>query len=133
MSTPDWAWPIIDRGDGRIEIACPHGVGHVSEVLSRAIHPRRWNASWMRVHGCDGCCGGLAFAIAEHSHVKQWHIDHPIRRISYAFIEDCFEWRGEPLLGRYAHWCSDWDELPMDETCREWPCACYLAGEFDDR
>lgn len=38
--------------------------------------------------------------------------------------EDCMLWRGEVLKGRYAHWCFDWDDLPIDETCPEWPCEC---------
>jgi hypothetical protein len=37
---------------------------------------------------------------------KDWH-------------EDCLRWRGELLQGVLAHWCSDWDELPVDETTRE--------------
>ena len=41
--------------------------------------------------------------------------------------EDCMKWRGEVLKGRYAHWCFDWDDLPIDETCDEWPCECADA------
>ena len=37
---------------------------------------------------------------------------------------DCEQWRGKTLTGTYAHWCADWDGLPIDETCMEWPCAC---------
>lgn len=40
------------------------------------------------------------------------------------FIEDCMKWRGRALTGKYAHWCWDWDGLPIDETCEEWPCVC---------
>lgn len=41
------------------------------------------------------------------------------------WIEDCTQWRGRLLTGKYRHWCYDWDELPIDETCEnEWPCAC---------
>lgn len=40
------------------------------------------------------------------------------------WIEDCERWHGRVLTGRYCHWCWDWDGLPIDETCREWPCAC---------
>lgn len=45
-------WPIINRGDGRVEIQCPHGVGHPSHHLST-----NWS-SWMGIHGCDSevCC-----------------------------------------------------------------------------
>jgi len=29
--------------------------------------------------------------------------------------------RGELLIGKYGHWCNEWDGLPIDETCMEWP------------
>ena len=39
---------------------------------------------------------------------------------------DCMTWRGKILTGKYAHWCLDWDELPVDETCMEWEaCTCF--------
>ena len=41
------------------------------------------------------------------------------------FERESVRWRGRVLKGKYAHWCSDWDLLPMDETCPEWPCNCY--------
>lgn len=37
---------------------------------------------------------------------------------------DCMHWRGKVLTGLYAHWCRDWDDLPIDESCPEWPCVC---------
>jgi hypothetical protein len=40
------------------------------------------------------------------------------------FVEDSMKWRGRVLRGKYAHWCPEWDELPIDETCSEWPCNC---------
>ncbi len=46
---------------------------------------------------------------------------------SLDWIRDCVRWRGEVLVGRFAHWCEDWDGLPVDETCSEWPCACAPA------
>lgn len=42
-----------------------------------------------------------------------------------AWDEWCIRWRGRPLTGKYGHSCEDWDGLPIDETCPEWPCACY--------
>lgn len=58
-------WPAVLREDGRrVEIICPHGVGHPVKALSN-----RWDDSWMAVHGCDGCCGLAAFALAEMAHV----------------------------------------------------------------
>jgi hypothetical protein len=47
-----------------------------------------------------------------------------IQQPSAQWVEDCDKWRGQLLTGDYAHWCDDWDGLPMDETCPEWPCAC---------
>ena len=48
------------------------------------------------------------------------------------FIEDCMRWRGRVLRGNYIHWCPEWDELPIDETCLEWPCGCGFK-EWKDR
>ena len=43
---------------------------------------------------------------------------------SQHWIEDCMKWRKRILVGLYKHWCFGWDELPVDETCHEWPCEC---------
>ncbi len=48
------------RADGRVELLCSHGVGHPSRRLQR----RPWDEV-DGIHGCDGCCGDLAFAAAE--------------------------------------------------------------------
>ena len=40
------------------------------------------------------------------------------------WMEDCMRWRGRILTGRRPHWCGEWDELPVDDTCPEWPCSC---------
>jgi hypothetical protein len=51
---------------------------------------------------------------------------------------DCLRWRGRVLTGKYAHWCYDWDGLPIDETTPEFPCSCgesvdsALRGEKDE-
>lgn len=47
----------------------------------------------------------------DYQHKTEWEVD-------------CLKFRGVVLRGKYAHWCVDWDSLPMDETCSEWPCAC---------
>lgn len=44
------------------------------------------------------------------------------------WADDCAKWRGRPLTGEYSHWCNEWDGLPIDETCPEWPC-CSVAQE----
>lgn len=41
------------------------------------------------------------------------------------WIKDCQHWRRRTLTGRYAHWCFEWDGLPVDETTPEWPCGCF--------
>ena len=57
-------WPAILREDGRrMEIICPHGVGHPVNSLSH-----HWEDGWMNVHGCDGCCTTVAFGLAERAH-----------------------------------------------------------------
>jgi hypothetical protein len=49
---------------------------------------------------------------------------------SQDWIDDCNEWRGRLLTGRYGHWCADYDELPVDESCPEWPCPCNVGDEY---
>ncbi len=40
------------------------------------------------------------------------------------WIDDCIKYRGFVLTGKFAHWCYDWDGLPIDETCGpEWDCC----------
>lgn len=65
--TTSKAWPTVDRGDGRVEIVCPHGVGHPSKVLSA---PATWQ-DWMGVHGCDNCCTLAAYALSEMIHTTK--------------------------------------------------------------
>ena len=46
--------------------------------------------------------------------------------------EECLHWRGAVLTGKYAHYCLDWDCLPVDETCSEFTsCGCYTNEEKD--
>ena len=40
--------------------------------------------------------------------------------------DDCREFRGDVLTGQHGHWCWEYDGLPVDETCSEWPC-CEVA------
>jgi hypothetical protein len=46
---------------------------------------------------------------------------------SQDWIDDSLRWRGTILTGEYAHWCPDWDYLPIDETSSEWPCPCCMS------
>lgn len=42
------------------------------------------------------------------------------------WIEDCIRYWGYELTGLRAHWCHDWDGLPIDETRVEIDCcACF--------
>jgi len=48
------------------------------------------------------------------------------------WIEECMRFHGRVLVGKYAHWCYDWDELPIDETCEEFKCCnCYPDHEAE--
>jgi hypothetical protein len=47
-----------------------------------------------------------------------------MKQQSSDWILDCMHWRGKVLTGKRAHWCEDWDGLPVDETTPEWPCNC---------
>lgn len=46
--------------------------------------------------------------------------------------EDCLKYRGKVLTGDYAHWCPEWDDLPIDETSFEWPCGCSVSDQSTD-
>ena len=50
---------------------------------------------------------------------------------SQEWIDDCATWRGETLTGVKAHWCHDWDGLPVDETCIEFTCCHCCDDEAD--
>lgn len=44
---------------------------------------------------------------------------------------ECERYHGRELTGKYKHWCmSEWDGLPLDETCGiEWDlCTCEFEG-----
>ena len=64
-------------------------------------------------------------------------MEENVEDMSDEFIADCMHWRGRVLTGVFAHWCADYDELPVDEATPEWPCTCYAepflasCGVFD--
>ena len=45
---------------------------------------------------------------------------------------DCLKWHGRILIGKDAHYCYDWDGLPIDETCEEFRCCTDLEPEVVD-
>lgn len=36
---------------------------------------------------------------------------------------DCIRWRGKILRGPDAHWCNDWDGLPISSFTQEYQCC----------
>lgn len=42
-------------------------------------------------------------------------------------MEECqYWWNGAVLKGKYSHYCAEWDDLPIDETCEEFMCcSCF--------
>jgi len=46
------------------------------------------------------------------------------------WIEDCMHWHGKVLTGNNAHWCPEWDDLPIDDTCvMEMSCCLCFKSE----
>lgn len=46
--------------------------------------------------------------------------------MSEDWIRDCIRHYGKVLTGRKAHWCPEWDYLPIDENSFEYDCClCY--------
>lgn len=43
------------------------------------------------------------------------------------FKRDSMKWHGVVLTGKFAHWCNDWDFLPIDETCDEFTSCCDVV------
>lgn len=49
-----------------------------------------------------------------------------MKKPSQDWIEDSTHWYGYVLEGEFAHWCNEFDGLPIDETCFEFMvCGCY--------
>jgi hypothetical protein len=56
-----------------------------------------------------------------------------LQRFDDEWIKNCEHWHGKVLTGRYAHYCYEWDDLPVDETCPEFECCiCFTAEELAD-
>ncbi len=65
MEHKSYLWHTNLREDGvRVELICPHGVGHPSKKLSKP----GWQ-DWMSIHGCDGCCTKMGFLMTETAHL----------------------------------------------------------------
>jgi len=48
------------------------------------------------------------------------------------WVADSTKFRGKVLTGRYAHWCDDFDNLPVDETCEEFENGCTCVRDHID-
>jgi hypothetical protein len=52
-------------------------------------------------------------------------------RIEAEWGADCMRWHNRVLVGNRAHWCPDWDYLPIDETTPEIEgCSCELKSDW---
>ena len=48
---------------------------------------------------------------------------------SEEWFRESKKWVGRILDGQYAHWCDDWDGLPVDETTKEFECCtCFKCS-----
>lgn len=63
--------------------------------------------------------------------IERWAQDLMVRHAA-EWERDCKRWHGRILTGRYKHWCPDWDELPIDETCSEMEC-CTCQTQADQQ
>jgi hypothetical protein len=46
------------------------------------------------------------------------------------WAEHCQEWYGRILSGEFAHYCADWDDMPLDENVTEFACCtCYSGNQ----
>lgn len=41
------------------------------------------------------------------------------------WVDACDKSRGRTLAGIHAHYCIEYNDVPVDETCPEWPCTCF--------
>lgn len=78
---------VIDRGDGRIEITCKHGVGHPSRKISIQLY-ETWK-KWMEVHGCCGCCSSKEWRDEESLVYKRWMKDGELGASGSGEGEEC--------------------------------------------
>ena len=45
------------------------------------------------------------------------------------WIADCRRFWGRVLKGPHAHWCPEWDYLPIDSNCEEFEaCTCSFKN-----
>jgi hypothetical protein len=67
---------------------------------------------------------------------KKYNLGHmlafgPRPKFGENFDFDSYRFHHRILVGKYAHYCLEWDELPIDETCKEIEvCNCYPDEEI---
>lgn len=61
---------LILRADGRVEVACRHGVGHPSWELQR-LRTGRDPGHCDMIHGCDRCCQTREWKAAEAKFIQE--------------------------------------------------------------
>lgn len=49
-----------------------------------------------------------------------------------AWVQACVTARGHVLIGLHAHYCPEYEDLPVDETTPEWPCSCFEPRPEND-
>ena len=59
---------MIFRSDGRVELCCYHGVGHISKTLTEYMQGTF--EGFDIIHGCCGCCNHKSFAALENKLLK---------------------------------------------------------------
>ena len=63
-------------------------------------------------------------SVTKHKLLMKQLPDELKAKLAYKWVDDCMRVRGRVLTGVHAHWCREWDGLPVDETCSEFPCGC---------
>lgn len=58
--------------------------------------------------------------------MRKMHLQD-LDRTARDWDNDCLLFWGKVLTGGDAHWCHDWDGLPIDNTCKEYE-FCHCGG-----
>lgn len=86
------------------------------------------------IHTVTRAGAALAFRPRFHSDVRSprfYRVDTPMSKPSQQWITECRNYYGEVLTGWYAHWCNEWDGLPIDWKSSEFTCcSCYSSPLF---
>jgi hypothetical protein len=94
----------------------------VADIVRRGDCPAWWDCDWRNYSEGEKIGNNQPYDILNEigenvNAVLEWE-------------KACLHWWGRVLTGSRSHWCADWDELPIDETCEEWPCGCYTKEEI---